>query len=135
MRSSPLITLHPAWGLEGWLPLAALAVKTERIRLASHVNCIFYRHPVLLARLTADLDHISSGRLIQGLGCGWDTNEFANFGMPFPPARERQAALEEAITIIALLPQGLEQRFADSWSGFALACTSERGGKYNRSGE
>ena len=91
---------HPTWGLEGWMPLAALAVKTERIRLGSNVNCIFYRHPVMLARLAADLDQMSQGRLILGLGCGWDANEFANFGMPFPPVRERQAALEEAITII-----------------------------------
>src|SRR5437667_2766250 len=91
---------HPSWGLEGWMPLAALAVKTERIRLGSNVNCIFYRHPVMLARLAADLDQMSQGRLILGLGCGWDANEFANFGMPFPPVRERQAALEEAITII-----------------------------------
>ncbi len=91
---------HPSWGLEGWMPLAALAIKTKRIRLGSNVNCIFYRHPVLLARLAADLDQMSQGRLILGLGCGWDANEFANFGMPFPPVRERQAALEEAITII-----------------------------------
>jgi alkanesulfonate monooxygenase SsuD/methylene tetrahydromethanopterin reductase-like flavin-dependent oxidoreductase (luciferase family) len=91
---------HPSWGLEGWMPLAALAVKTERIRLGSNVNCIFYRHPVMLARLAADLDQMSKGRLILGLGCGWDANEFANFGMPFPPVRERQAALEEALMII-----------------------------------
>jgi alkanesulfonate monooxygenase SsuD/methylene tetrahydromethanopterin reductase-like flavin-dependent oxidoreductase (luciferase family) len=91
---------HPSWGLEGWMPLAALAVKTERIQLGSHVNCIFYRHPVMVARLAADLDQMSQGRLILGLGCGWDANEFANFGMPFSPVRERQAALEEAITII-----------------------------------
>jgi alkanesulfonate monooxygenase SsuD/methylene tetrahydromethanopterin reductase-like flavin-dependent oxidoreductase (luciferase family) len=91
---------HPSWGLEGWMPLAALAAKTERIRLGTHVNCIFYRHPVLLARLAADLDQMSQGRVILGLGCGWDANEFAHFGMPFPPTRERQEALEEAIAII-----------------------------------
>jgi alkanesulfonate monooxygenase SsuD/methylene tetrahydromethanopterin reductase-like flavin-dependent oxidoreductase (luciferase family) len=91
---------HPSWGLEGWMSLAALAVKTERIRLGSNVNCIFYRHPVMLARLAADLDQMSQGRLILGLGCGWDANEFANLGLPFPPVRERQEALEEAIMII-----------------------------------
>jgi alkanesulfonate monooxygenase SsuD/methylene tetrahydromethanopterin reductase-like flavin-dependent oxidoreductase (luciferase family) len=91
---------HPSWGLEGWMPLAAIVVKTERIRLGSNVNCIFYRHPMMLARLAADLDQMSQGRLILGLGCGWDANEFANFGMPYPPVRERQEALEEAITII-----------------------------------
>jgi alkanesulfonate monooxygenase SsuD/methylene tetrahydromethanopterin reductase-like flavin-dependent oxidoreductase (luciferase family) len=91
---------HPAWGLDGWLHLAALAVTTQRIGLGSNVNCIYYRHPVLLARLAADLDNLSSGRLILGVGTGWDANEFANFGLPFPPAAERAAALEEALTII-----------------------------------
>ncbi len=91
---------HPAWGLEGWLHLAALAVTTTRIRLGSIVNCVYYRHPVLTARLAADLDNLSEGRLILGLGIGWDANEFANLGLPFPPARERQEALEEAITVI-----------------------------------
>jgi alkanesulfonate monooxygenase SsuD/methylene tetrahydromethanopterin reductase-like flavin-dependent oxidoreductase (luciferase family) len=91
---------HPSWGLESWLPLAALSAKTERIRLGSNVNCIFYRHPVMLARLAADLDQMSQGRVILGLGCGWDANEFAHFGIPFPPTRERQEALEEAIAII-----------------------------------
>lgn len=91
---------HPAWGLEGWLHLAAVAVTTTRIRLGSVVNCIYYRHPVLTARLAADLDNLSGGRLILGLGIGWDANEFANLGLPFPPVPERQAALEEAMTII-----------------------------------
>lgn len=91
---------QPSWGLEGWIHLAALAVTTERIRLGTNVTCIFYRHPVMLARLATDLDHLSQGRLILGLGCGWDATEFARFGMPFPPVRERQEALEEAITMI-----------------------------------
>ncbi|MDQ4076066.1 MAG: LLM class flavin-dependent oxidoreductase, partial [Chloroflexota bacterium] len=91
---------HPAWGLECWVHLAALAVTTTRIRLGSIVNCVAYRHPVMSARLAADLDNLSNGRLILGLGAGWDANEFANLGLPFPPVRERQAALEEAIAII-----------------------------------
>jgi len=91
---------QPSWGLESWLHLAVLAVKTERIRLGTNVTCIFYRQPVMLARMAADLDNLSQGRLILGLGCGWDANEFARFGMPFPPVRERQEALEEADTII-----------------------------------
>jgi alkanesulfonate monooxygenase SsuD/methylene tetrahydromethanopterin reductase-like flavin-dependent oxidoreductase (luciferase family) len=54
----------------------------------------------MTARLAADLDNLSGGRLVLGLGNGWDANEFANLGLPFLPARERQAALEEAIAII-----------------------------------
>ncbi|HXF60780.1 MAG TPA: LLM class flavin-dependent oxidoreductase [Caldilineaceae bacterium] len=91
---------HPAWGLEPWLHLGALAVVTERVRLGCIVHCAHYRHPVLTARLAADLDNLSRGRLVLGLGAGWDANEFANLGLSFLSARERQAALEEAIAII-----------------------------------
>lgn len=91
---------HPAWGIECWTHLAALAATTQRICLGPNVACISYRHPVLTARLSADLDNLSGGRLILGLGIGWDANEFANLGLPFSPIRERQAALEEAIAII-----------------------------------
>jgi alkanesulfonate monooxygenase SsuD/methylene tetrahydromethanopterin reductase-like flavin-dependent oxidoreductase (luciferase family) len=95
-----LIGDHPARGPEPWLHLAALATATQRIRLGSLVNCIHYRHPLMVARLAADLDHLSQGRLILGLGIGWDIDEFANFAFPFLPARQRQAALEEALGII-----------------------------------
>src|SRR5262249_36089962 len=91
---------HPAWALDPWLHLAALAVTTEHIRLGLNVCCALYRHPVLTARLAADLDNLSNGRLILGLGNGWDAHEFANFGLPFLRAPERQAALGEVIDII-----------------------------------
>jgi alkanesulfonate monooxygenase SsuD/methylene tetrahydromethanopterin reductase-like flavin-dependent oxidoreductase (luciferase family) len=91
---------HPAWGPECWVHMAALAATTERIRLGTGVVCALYRHPVMTARLAADLDNLSDGRLILGLGCGWDANEFANFGLSFPPIPQRQAAMEEAIAIM-----------------------------------
>ncbi|MCD6028891.1 MAG: class flavin-dependent oxidoreductase [Thermomicrobiales bacterium] len=91
---------HPAYATECWLHLAFLAATTERIRLGSVVNCVLYRHPVMLARLAADLDHVSGGRLVLGLGIGWNESEFAQLGVQFLPARERQAALEEAIAIV-----------------------------------
>lgn len=91
---------HPAYATECWVHLAALAVTTERIRLGSVVNCVLYRHPVMLARLAADLDNLSQGRLILGLGIGWNSAEFAQLGLPFLSVRERQDALEETIAII-----------------------------------
>src|SRR5829696_10006961 len=59
---------HPAYAPEVWLHLGALAVQTSRVRLGSVVLCAGYRPPVLTARLAADLDNLSGGRVILGLG-------------------------------------------------------------------
>jgi alkanesulfonate monooxygenase SsuD/methylene tetrahydromethanopterin reductase-like flavin-dependent oxidoreductase (luciferase family) len=91
---------HPAYAPEVWLHLGALAVQTSRVRLGSVVLCAGYRPPVLTARLAADLDNLSGGRAILGLGHGWNATEFAQLGLPFPPVPERQAALAESVEII-----------------------------------
>jgi alkanesulfonate monooxygenase SsuD/methylene tetrahydromethanopterin reductase-like flavin-dependent oxidoreductase (luciferase family) len=91
---------HPAIHADPWICLTALAITTQRIRLGSAVNCAWYRHPAYLARLAADLDNLSLGRLILGLGSGWWEAEFNAFALPFLPLPERQAGLEEALTII-----------------------------------
>ena len=98
---------HPAWAPECWLHLAVLAKATGRLRLGPLVAAAPYRAPLLTARLASDLDHLSGGRCILGLGIGWNAadygqgaNEFDRMGLPYPPARERQAALEEQVAII-----------------------------------
>jgi alkanesulfonate monooxygenase SsuD/methylene tetrahydromethanopterin reductase-like flavin-dependent oxidoreductase (luciferase family) len=91
---------HPAYAPEVWLHLGALAVQTSRVRLGSVVLCAGYRPPVLTARLAADLDNLSDGRAILGLGHGWNATEFAQLGLPFPSVPERQAALVEYVEII-----------------------------------
>ena len=91
---------HPTVSPEPWVHLAALAVTTRRVRLGSVVNCALYRHPVMLARLASDVDHLSDGRLVLGLGGGWQVPEFAQLGLPFPPAAARLAGVEEAIQIL-----------------------------------
>jgi alkanesulfonate monooxygenase SsuD/methylene tetrahydromethanopterin reductase-like flavin-dependent oxidoreductase (luciferase family) len=91
---------HPARATECWMHLAVLAATTERIVLGSVVNCLAYRYPMLLARQTTDLDHLSGGRALLGLGIGWDAPEFAQLGLPYPSTRARQEGLEEAIAII-----------------------------------
>ena len=91
---------HPSWLPECWIHLSALAMRTERLRLGTGVACVLYRHPVLLARLAADLDHLSGGRVILGIGAGWDQPEFARFGGAMPASAARQAALDEAVTIL-----------------------------------
>ena len=98
---------HPAWAPECWVHLAALAVTTRHVRLGQMVAANPYRPPLLTARLASDLDHLSDGRSILGLGIGWNaadyglgTNEFERMGLPYDSTRERQAALEEALAII-----------------------------------
>src|SRR5215472_9913030 len=91
---------HPMLGHDGWTTLAALAAVTRTIRLGTHVSCVAYRNPVLLARMAADIDAISNGRLVLGLGSGDMPREFQQLGLAYPPIKPRQAALEEAIRII-----------------------------------
>jgi len=63
---------HPAYTPKCWLHLAALATITSRIHLGSTVICALYRHPVMTSRLTGDLDNLSEGSAILGLGAGWN---------------------------------------------------------------
>ncbi|MFN8590750.1 MAG: LLM class flavin-dependent oxidoreductase [Thermomicrobiales bacterium] len=98
---------HPAWAPDCWLHLALVASRTQRIGLGQMVAAVPYRAPLLTARLQADLDRVSNGRSILGLGIGWNaadyglgTNEFDRMGIPYPPVPDRQKALVEAIAII-----------------------------------
>jgi alkanesulfonate monooxygenase SsuD/methylene tetrahydromethanopterin reductase-like flavin-dependent oxidoreductase (luciferase family) len=91
---------HPAIHVDNWLALAAIAPLTERVRLGSTVNCAWYRHPAYLARLAADLDNLSRGRLILGLGSGWLEYEYRVLGLPVLSVPKRQAGLDETLQIV-----------------------------------
>ena len=71
---------------EAWTLLAALAARTERIRIGVLVSSNTFRHPALLAKQAATVDHISNGRLDVGLGAGWYEPEHRMFGAPVPGA-------------------------------------------------
>jgi alkanesulfonate monooxygenase SsuD/methylene tetrahydromethanopterin reductase-like flavin-dependent oxidoreductase (luciferase family) len=106
---------HPMLGHDTWTTLAALATVTRSIRLGSSVSCIAYRNPVVLARMAADVDAISSGRVILGLGSGDMPAEFGQLGLAYPTTQERQAALEEALQIIRPLLRGETVTFAGTY--------------------
>jgi alkanesulfonate monooxygenase SsuD/methylene tetrahydromethanopterin reductase-like flavin-dependent oxidoreductase (luciferase family) len=91
---------HPTENADCWTTLAALAVSTKTIRLGSIVSCISYRSPTLLARMAADVDRWSGGRLILGIGIGDLPWEFDQLGTSMPAVRERQQALEEAVHVV-----------------------------------
>jgi len=85
---------------EGWTLLAALAARTERIRVGVLVSSNTFRHPALLAQQAVTLDHVSNGRLELGLGAGWFVPEHESFGLPFPQPGERVDRFREAVEIV-----------------------------------
>ena len=97
---------HPNRLMDCWTALSALAVATERIRLISFVSCVYYRTPYLLARQAADVDRISGGRLVLGIGAGWDHGEFDEMAVPFPPTSDRLETMEETLHIVQGLWRG-----------------------------
>jgi probable F420-dependent oxidoreductase len=84
-----------AW--ESWTVLAALAAATEHVRLGTYVLNTPFRNPALLAKMAETLDEISGGRLILGLGAGWNEIEFSSYGFPFADRFDR---FEDALRII-----------------------------------
>lgn len=88
---------------EGWSALAALAAVTDRIRLGCLVTGVTYREPAVLAKMAATIDHLSNGRLEFGIGAAWHAGEHEMYGIPFPPIKERQDRLDEAMQLIRLL--------------------------------
>jgi alkanesulfonate monooxygenase SsuD/methylene tetrahydromethanopterin reductase-like flavin-dependent oxidoreductase (luciferase family) len=85
---------------EAWTLLAALAARTERIRLGVLVTSNTFRHPSILAKEVVTVDHISNGRLDVGLGAGWYEPEHRMFGIPFPEPPELVARFREAVELI-----------------------------------
>ncbi len=88
---------------EAWTTLAAIGAKVPRLRLGTLVMGNTYRHPAIVAKMAATLDHISGGRAVLGLGSGWQENEHKQYGIPFYTVGERLARLDEACQVIKLL--------------------------------
>jgi alkanesulfonate monooxygenase SsuD/methylene tetrahydromethanopterin reductase-like flavin-dependent oxidoreductase (luciferase family) len=99
-----------AW--DCWSLLAALAAVTSRVALGPIVTCTGFRNPALLAKIADTVDEISGGRLILGLGAGWNEAEFHAFGYPFDHLASR---FEEALTIITGLLRHGQVDFAGTY--------------------
>ena len=82
---------------EAWSLLAALAAVTRRVEIGPLVACVGFHNPAVLAKMAATVDDISGGRLILGVGAGWNQTEFDAFGAPFD---HRVSRFEEAFAII-----------------------------------
>lgn len=85
---------------ESWVVLSALAVRVPRIQLGHMVSGNTYRHPAVVAKMAAQIDVVSGGRFILGLGAGWQEREHTAYGIPLGSIRERLDKLEEACRIV-----------------------------------
>jgi alkanesulfonate monooxygenase SsuD/methylene tetrahydromethanopterin reductase-like flavin-dependent oxidoreductase (luciferase family) len=112
---------HPQSRVDCWTALAALAATTNTIRLGTLVDCIYYRSPYLLARQAADVDRLSGGRLLLGVGIGDNVPEFEQMGILVPPVKDRLAAMVETITIV----RGLWSDPAFAFSGAHFSAKSD----------
>ena len=89
--------------LELWTSLTWLAGNTRRIQFGPMVTPLSFRDPVMTARVAAAVDDLSSGRLILGLGAGWQEREHANYGYTFLPAPKRLARFREGVEVVSRL--------------------------------
>jgi probable F420-dependent oxidoreductase len=88
---------------EAWTLLAALANVTERVTIGPLVACLGFHEAAILAKMAATVDEISGGRLVFGVGAGWNATEFRAFGVPFD---HRVARFEESFEIVRRLLAG-----------------------------
>jgi len=85
---------------ECWALLPALAAVTQRIRIGSLVSPTSVHHPALLAKRSSAIDRLSGGRMVLGLGAGWQVNEHHAYGIALEPPGKRVSRFEEAIQIV-----------------------------------
>lgn len=91
----------PVW--EATAAVAALSASTTNLRLGTLVLSATYRHPAVLANWAATVDHVSSGRLVLGVGGGWQVNEHEQYGVELPPPGGRVRRLDEYCTVLRSL--------------------------------
>jgi len=88
---------------ECWTTMAALSQVTTNVRLGQMVGCAGYRSPGLLAKITANIDVISGGRLDWGIGAGWYDHEYTAYGYDYPSNADRIRMLRETVEIVKLM--------------------------------
>src|SRR5204863_5509538 len=89
--------------LELWVSLTWLASHTNRIEFGSIVSPVSFRNPVFTARMGKDVDDLSGGRLVLGVGAGWQAREHRNFGFELLEVGERMDRFEEGVEVISRL--------------------------------
>ncbi len=89
--------------LEAYLSFVMAASETEHIHFGPLVTPVTFRRPVDIGRMSAQIDALSGGRFVCGLGAGWNEEEHTAYGLPFPAVGERFDRLENAIQLMQAL--------------------------------
>lgn len=97
---------------ESWTMLTAVAAVTSRVEIGPLVLALPFRNPALVAKMANELDEVSGGRLILGLGCGWHQPEFDAFDFPFD---HRVGRFEEALEVLVPLLRTGRVQFEGRW--------------------
>jgi len=96
---------------EAWTLLAGIAATVPDVRIGPLVTGNTYRNPGVLAKMATTVDHISGGRVVLGLGAGWQENEHRAYGIEFSTVKGRLDRLEEACQMILALRGGEVSNF------------------------
>ncbi len=96
-------TFKPGDMHECWAMLPAIAALTDRVRVGTLVSPTSVHHPAVLANRAATIDHISNGRMVLGIGAGWQINEHRAYGIELEAPKQRVDRFEEAIQIVRSL--------------------------------
>ena len=112
MPNAPDATPLDGDTIECWSVMAALAATVPRLRLATLVTSVTYRHPAVLANIAAAVDNISGGRLLLGIGAGWQENEHAAYGIELGSVKQRLDRFEEACEVVSSLLRETRTTFA-----------------------
>jgi probable F420-dependent oxidoreductase len=106
---------------ECWALLPALAAVTERVRIGTLVSPTSVHHPALLAKRAATIDWLSGGRMVLGLGAGWQINEHHAYGIELEPPGKRVSRFDEAIQIVRSLLSAESTTFHGAYYDFTDA--------------
>ncbi|MGH9268272.1 MAG: LLM class flavin-dependent oxidoreductase, partial [Acidimicrobiales bacterium] len=105
----PIVGSHHGPMFEGYLTLAGWAAATARVRMGLMVGANPFRNPALVGKMVTQLDHMSGGRMICGMGAAWFEDEHHDFGFEFGTSPgERLRWLEEAVVILRGMFDGTE---------------------------
>ena len=125
-----MLPTHQQDSLDPYLSFTLAAAETEHIRFGPLVTPITFRHPVNLGRMAAQIDLLSGGRFVMGVGAGWNVGEHAAYGLDFPSTRERFDRLSEGIEVMRALwgrgPPRTRERTTGSRT--RIACPSRQRG-------